>query len=74
MSTVDLEELGYEDVRWIRLAQNRVQWRAPVKAVMIFRVPKKARNFSTIRPNVSFPIRTLLRGVTRLSSTIAILW
>jgi hypothetical protein len=27
-----LIEIGWEDVKWIHLAQNRVQWRAVVKA------------------------------------------
>jgi hypothetical protein len=36
---MDLEEIGIDGVNWIRLAQDRVQWRAFVNTVMNFRVP-----------------------------------
>jgi hypothetical protein len=35
---MDLREIGLEDVDWIRLAQDRDQWRAVVSAVMNIRV------------------------------------
>jgi hypothetical protein len=35
---MDLREIGLEDVDWIRLAQDRDQWRAVVSAVMNLRV------------------------------------
>jgi hypothetical protein len=31
---VDVREIGWEDVNWIHLAQDRDQWRALVNAVM----------------------------------------
>jgi hypothetical protein len=31
-------EKGWEDVDWIHLAQDRDQWRPPVKTIMDFRV------------------------------------
>jgi hypothetical protein len=34
-----LQEVGYGDVDWSDMAQNRDRWRALVKAVMNFRVP-----------------------------------
>jgi hypothetical protein len=34
----DLREIGYEDVDWILLAQDWVQWRADVDTVMNLRV------------------------------------
>jgi hypothetical protein len=35
---IDLREIGLGGVDWIRLAQNRDQWRAVVSAVMNLRV------------------------------------
>jgi CRISPR/Cas system-associated protein Cas7 (RAMP superfamily) len=36
---MDLEKVGWSDVDWIGLAQDRNRWRALVKAVMNLRVP-----------------------------------
>jgi hypothetical protein len=36
---VDLRELGFCDMDWIELAQDRDQWRALVNTVMNVRVP-----------------------------------
>jgi hypothetical protein len=36
---MDLREVGVDGANWIRLAQNRVQWRAFVNTVMNLRVP-----------------------------------
>jgi hypothetical protein len=36
---LDLKETGIDGVKWIRLAQDRVQWRVFVNTVMNFRVP-----------------------------------
>jgi hypothetical protein len=36
---MDLREIGVDGANWIRLAQDRVQWRAFVNTVMNFRVP-----------------------------------
>jgi hypothetical protein len=40
---LDLGEIGIDEVNWIRLAQDRVQWRAFVKTVMNLRVPYESR-------------------------------
>jgi hypothetical protein len=37
-SRMDLREIGWEDVDWIHLAQDRDQWWAFVNTVMNFRV------------------------------------
>jgi hypothetical protein len=36
---MDLGEVGWSDVNWIGLAQDRNRWRALVNAVMNLRVP-----------------------------------
>jgi uncharacterized protein with von Willebrand factor type A (vWA) domain len=36
---MDVRKIGREGVDWIRLAQDRDQWRAPVNTVMNRRVP-----------------------------------
>jgi transcription termination factor 2 len=36
---VDLREIGIDGANWIRLAQDRVQWRSFVSTVMNLRVP-----------------------------------
>jgi hypothetical protein len=36
---VDLKEIRIDGANWIRLAQDRVQWRAFVSTVMNLRVP-----------------------------------
>jgi hypothetical protein len=35
---MDLREIGIDGTNWIQLTQDRVQWRACVNMVMIFRV------------------------------------
>jgi hypothetical protein len=36
---IDLQEVGWESVDWIDLAQERDRWRALVNAVMNLRIP-----------------------------------
>jgi hypothetical protein len=36
---LDLREIGIDGANWIRLVQDRVQWRAFVRTVMNLRVP-----------------------------------
>jgi hypothetical protein len=36
---LDFREIGIDEVNWIRLAQDRVWWRAFVNTVMSLRVP-----------------------------------
>jgi hypothetical protein len=42
---MDLRDIGWEDLDWIHLAQDRDQWRDVVNTVMNLRVPKKVENF-----------------------------
>jgi hypothetical protein len=41
---VDLRERGIDGANWIQLAQDRIQWRAFVKTVMILRVPQRKQD------------------------------
>jgi hypothetical protein len=42
---MDLQEVGWESMEWIDLAQDRGRWRALVKAVMDLRVPQNTGSF-----------------------------
>jgi hypothetical protein len=42
---MELREIGWDDMDWIDLAQNRDQWRALVNTVMNLRVPYNAGKF-----------------------------
>ena len=44
---MDFQEMGWGDMDWIDLAQDRNRWRALVNAVMNLRVPYSAGNFFT---------------------------
>jgi hypothetical protein len=44
---MDLREIGFGDVGWIHLTQDRDRWRALVNTVMNLRVPQNAGNFLT---------------------------
>jgi hypothetical protein len=41
ITKLDLREIGMNGANWIRLAQDRVQWRAFVNTVMNLRVPQR---------------------------------
>jgi hypothetical protein len=43
---MDLGEVGWGDVDWIGLAQDRNRWRALVNSVLNLRVPQNAGNHS----------------------------
>jgi hypothetical protein len=44
---MDLQEVGWEFVDWIDMAQDRNRWRALVNAVMNLWVPLNEGNFLT---------------------------
>jgi hypothetical protein len=62
---MDLRGVGWGDVDWIDLAQDRDRWRALVYTVMYLRVPKNAGNFLSSSGRFSFSGRTLLHGVSK---------
>jgi hypothetical protein len=44
---MDLRETGIDGANWIKLAQDRVQWRAFVNTIMNRRVPYRKQDFLT---------------------------
>jgi hypothetical protein len=59
-----------EGVKWTHLACDRDQWWAVLDRVMIFRIPKNARNLSTIRESISFSKKTLLHEIFSLTTYV----
>jgi hypothetical protein len=45
---MDLVEVGWGDVDWIGLAQDRDRWRALVNSVLNLRVPQTAGKLSSV--------------------------
>jgi hypothetical protein len=45
---MDIREVGFRDVNWIQLAQDRDRWRALVNAVMNLGFSYNAENFLTV--------------------------
>jgi hypothetical protein len=56
----NLKEILCEDVDWIHLIQNRVQWRPLLNSVTILQVPQKFGDFS--------PAMRMLVSPKRISS------
>jgi hypothetical protein len=44
---MELTEIGIDEANWIRLAQDRIRWRAFVNTVMNLRVPYECGIFLT---------------------------
>jgi hypothetical protein len=42
---VDFKHTGYEDMRWIQLAQDSVKWQVIINAVMNIGVPLETNSF-----------------------------
>jgi hypothetical protein len=65
---INLREIGWEDVDWTHLPQNRDKWRAPVNTVMNLRVLWNIRNLLTRWETVSFSRGTLFREISLIIS------
>jgi len=61
---MDLTEIGWEDVDWMRLAQDRGQWWPVGNMEMNLRVPHKAGNFLTSWVTDSFSRKRFFHGVS----------
>jgi hypothetical protein len=51
---LDFKDLGCEDVNWIHLVQDMVQWQAFLNTVINFSVQSKAGNFLTAEQLLTF--------------------
>jgi hypothetical protein len=51
---IDLKEKGIDGANWIRLAQDRVQWRTFVNTVMNLQVPYRKGIFDKLSDNQLF--------------------
>jgi hypothetical protein len=60
---MDLRKIGIDGANWIRLAQDRVLWRAFVNTVMNLRVPERQQDFLTISVTIRFSNNVLHYGV-----------
>jgi hypothetical protein len=59
---MDLREIGWGDMDWIDLAEDRDKWRALVNKVMNLRVPYNAGNFLSSCTIGGFSRRAQLHG------------
>jgi hypothetical protein len=60
-----IEQIVYEDVDWIYLAQDRDHWRTRVN----FRVPRNSGNFLTSLTTLGFSLIALMMEAVRTSET-----
>jgi hypothetical protein len=61
---MDLIELGWGDVDWIGLAQDRDRWRALVNSVLNLRVPYNAGKLSSVLTTRDLSSRAQLHRVS----------
>jgi hypothetical protein len=61
---IDLKEVGYRNMDWIDVSEDRDRWWAPLNVVMNIRVPLIAGNLLPSSEPISFSRRILLHGVS----------
>jgi hypothetical protein len=61
---MDLGDVGWGDVDWIGLAQDRNRWRALVNSVLNLRVPRNAGKLSSVLTSSGLSSSTELRRVS----------
>jgi hypothetical protein len=61
---MDLVEVGWGDVDWIGLAQDRERWRALVNSVLNLRVPENAGKLSSIQRTRDLSSSAQLHGAS----------
>jgi hypothetical protein len=61
---MDLAEVGWGDVDWIGLAQDRDRWRALVNSALNLRVPYKAGKLSSVQTTGDLSKSAQLHGVS----------
>jgi hypothetical protein len=59
---MDLVEVGWGDVDWIGLAQDRDRWRAVVNSVLKLRVPLNAGKLSSVQTTRDLSSSAQLHG------------
>jgi hypothetical protein len=63
---MNLGEMGWGDVDWIGLAQDRGRWRAFVNSVLSLRVPQTAGKLSSVQTTRDVWSSAQLHGVNYL--------
>jgi hypothetical protein len=69
---MDLVEMGWGDVDWIGLAQDRDRWRALVNSVLNLRVPSNAGKLSSVLTTRDLWSSVQLQGVNMGSNLHAL--
>jgi hypothetical protein len=66
---LDLAEVGWGDVDWIGLTQDRDRWRALVNSVWNLRVPQNAGKLSSVQTTRDLSSSAQLHGVSTVPQT-----
>jgi hypothetical protein len=64
---MDLVEVGWGDVDWIGLVQDRDRWKALVNSVLNPWVPQNSMKLSSVQTTRDFSSNAQLHGVSRVS-------
>jgi hypothetical protein len=69
-SRMDLLEVGWGEVDWIGLAEDRDRWRALVSSVLNLRVPQNAGKLWSVQTTRDLSSSSQLHGVRLVSTSI----